>query len=100
MLTRKMILAIQILREMSRYPGITIEQIAENIDRSVSYIEKCVTKLQPYAVGRRGCGGGYRLKVPFETIGLYHLSVALECPDDLPYTLPFKNILVVDAIQI
>jgi DNA-binding IscR family transcriptional regulator len=63
MFKKTLLLAVRILKAIDNQPGITVLEIADEINISHSYVEQLIATLREceYVVGKRGPGGGYNL---------------------------------------
>ncbi len=81
---------------MQRDKPITIAQLAENQNISLSYLEQLFADLRKHGLikGARGPGGGYRLARPAEEISIMDILKAIdervaETPADVDGYVPF-----------
>jgi DNA-binding IscR family transcriptional regulator len=81
MLNNKLQLAIAILREINKRPGINTDKIAQNVEAHRSYVEQILQPLSKsgYVRGKRGPGGGYTMLTEFNDIKIYTLGHRIGC---------------------
>lgn len=84
----------------------TKANIAEAVNLHEPIIRDIAVRLGQMGLveGQRGHGGGYRLKVPIESISIYDVGEAMELynlkrPMDDEFVSFFKSIMVVDMIN-
>jgi len=84
----KVSLAISVLREIDKSPGITVKSISMRLNLSSSNIEDILTKLRTYVAGKRGPHGGYSMidGVEYTHIRILDLYEKLGYSDKFIYT--------------
>ena len=86
MFRSKISLAMEALKYVNKFPGISLWRVSELIGCSISCLENIMPDLKQYVVGRRGRNGGYQMKVPYESILIVDLAKSMGYKDRHIYT--------------